>query len=49
MLAFDAPVPPSLDFGVNLLVEVRHRAHPRAAEGLRNVLSPTRRTEMLAR
>src|ERR1700675_4793876 len=26
MLAFDAPVPPSLDLGVNLLVEVRHRA-----------------------
>jgi hypothetical protein len=40
MLAFDAPVPPSLDLGVNLLVEVRHRAraHPRAPEGLRNVL-----------
>ncbi len=32
MLAFDAPVPPSLDLGVDLLIEVRHRAraHPRA-------------------
>src|SRR4051812_686424 len=29
VLAFDAPVPPSLDLGVDLLIEVRHgaRAH----------------------
>jgi hypothetical protein len=31
MFAFDAPVPPRIDLGVDLLVEVRHRAraHPR--------------------
>src|SRR5579863_9015445 len=40
MLAFEAPVPPSLDLGVDLLVEVRHRAraHPSAPERFRNVL-----------
>src|SRR4051812_36437866 len=42
MLAFDAPIPPRLDFGVDLLVEVRHRArtHPRAPEGFGDVLHP---------
>ena len=42
MLAFDAPHPPRLDFGVDLLVEVRHRAraHPRAPEGFGDVLHP---------
>src|SRR5271156_3800361 len=45
MLAFDAAVPPSLDLGVDLLVEVRHRAraHPRAPQGFGNVLNPTHR------
>ena len=40
MLAFDAAVPPSLDLGVDLLVEVRHRAraHPRAPQGFGDVL-----------
>ena len=40
MLAFDAPVPPSLDLRVDLLVEVGHRAraHPRAPERFRDVL-----------
>src|SRR6476620_3370538 len=39
MLAFDAPVPPSLDLGVDLLIEVRHRAraHPGAPKRLGNV------------
>src|SRR4051812_30347016 len=34
ILAFDAPIPPRLDFGVDLLVEVRHRAraHPRVPQ-----------------
>ena len=42
MLAFDAPVPPGLDLGVDLLVEVRHRAraHPRAPQRLGDVLHP---------
>src|SRR3974377_358129 len=42
MLAFDAPVPPGLDLGVDLLVQVRHRtrAHPRAPQRLRDVLYP---------
>src|SRR5271168_2558988 len=45
MLAFDAAVPPGLDLGVDLLVEVRHRAraHPRAPQGFGNVLNPTHR------
>jgi len=45
MLAFDAPVPPSLDLGVDLLVQVRHRAraHPGAPERLRDVLHPSDR------
>ena len=49
MLAFDAPIPPRLDFGVDLRVEVRHRAraHPRAPEA--SVMSSTRRTEIPAR
>ena len=45
MLAFDAAVPPCLDLGGDLLVEVGHRAraHPRAPEYLGNVLhSPDR-------
>jgi hypothetical protein len=51
MLAFDAPVPPSLDLGVDLLVEVRHRAraHPRAPERFRDVLHPPDRNETPAR
>jgi hypothetical protein len=42
MLAFDAPVPPSLDLGIDLLVQVPHRAraHPGAPERLRDVLYP---------
>src|SRR5208282_4698629 len=45
MLAFDAAVPPGLDLGVDLLVEVGHRAraHPRAPQGFGNVLNPTHR------
>src|SRR6202035_3839304 len=40
MFAFDAPVPPRLDLGIDLLVEVRHRAraHPRAPQGFSDVL-----------
>ena len=42
MLAFDAPVPPGLDLGVDLLVQVRHRArtHPRAPKRLGDVFHP---------
>ena len=45
MLAFDAAVPPSLDLGVDLLVEVRHRAraHPRAPQGFGDVLHASHR------
>src|SRR6202051_1676958 len=39
MLAFDAPVPPSLNLGVDLLVQVGHRAraHTRAPERFRDI------------
>src|ERR1700729_589588 len=49
MFAFDAPVPPRLDLGIDLLVEVRHRAraHPRAPQA--SVMSSTLRTEIPAR
>ena len=45
MLALDRPVPPGLDLGVDLLVEVgdRARAHPRAPERLGDVLDPPHR------
>src|SRR6266567_8050343 len=45
MLTFDPPVPPGLDLGVDLLVEVRDRAwaYPRAPEGLGDVLHPPNR------
>jgi hypothetical protein len=45
MFAFDAPVPPRLDLGVDLLVEVRHRAwaHPRAPQGFSDVLHSAHR------
>src|ERR1700760_2880250 len=45
MLAFDAPVPPSLDLGVNLLVEVGHRAraHPCAPQRFSDVLHASHR------
>ena len=45
MLAFDAPIPPGLNLGVDLLVEVRHRAraHMRAPERLGDVLHPSDR------
>jgi hypothetical protein len=40
-----APVPPGLDLGVDLLVEVRDRAwaNPRAPEGFGDVLHPPNR------
>ena len=50
VLAFDAPVPPGLDLGVDLLVEVGHRAraHPRAPERFRDVLhAPDRNTRQV--
>jgi hypothetical protein len=45
MLAFDAPVPPSFDLGVDLLVEVGHRAraHPRAPQRFSDVLHASHR------
>ena len=45
MLTFDPPVPPGLDLGVDLLVEVRDRAwaHPRAPERLGDVLHASNR------
>jgi hypothetical protein len=45
MLAFDAPVPPSLDLRVDLIVQIgnRARAHPRAPEQLRDVIPPPER------
>jgi len=49
MLAFDAPVPPSLDLGVDLLVEVGHRARAHTRAQSASVMSSTRRTEMPAR
>ena len=49
MLTLDAAVPPSLDLGVDLFVEVGHcaRAHPRPPQSFGDVLHP--RTEMPAR
>jgi hypothetical protein len=43
MLAFDAPIPPSLNLGVDLFVEVRHRAraHTRTPERFGDVLHPS--------
>src|SRR3954470_927076 len=45
MLTLDAAVPPSLDFGVDLFVEVGHctRAHPRPPQSFGDVLHPTHR------
>lgn len=45
MLVLDRPVPPGLDLGVDLLVEVgdRARAHSRAPERLGDVLDPAHR------
>src|SRR5579862_1486974 len=45
MLALDAPVPPGLDLGVDLLVEVRHgaRAHSRAPQRFGDVFHPPHR------
>src|SRR6185436_15054507 len=45
MLAFDASVPPRFDLGVDLLVEVGHRAraHPRAPQSFSDVLHASHR------
>src|SRR5215204_5677624 len=45
MFALNAPVPPGLDLGVDLLVQVRHRAraHPRAPQRLGDVLDAAHR------
>src|SRR4029077_6975625 len=45
MLAFDASVPPSLDLGVDLLVEVGHRAraHPRTPQRFSDVFHASHR------
>src|SRR5258708_32388675 len=45
MLTLDAGVPPSLDLGVDLFVEVGHcaRAHPRPPQSFGDVLHPTHR------
>jgi len=45
VLSFDPPVPPLVDLGVDLLVEVAHRprAHPRAPQRLGDVLHPAHR------
>ena len=45
MLAFDAPVAPSFDLGVDLLVEVGHRAwaYPCAPQRLGDVFDPAYR------
>ena len=45
MLTLDAAVPPSLDLGVDLFVEVGHcaRAHPRPPQSFGDVLHPTHR------
>ena len=45
VIALDRPVPPRLDLGVDLLVEIGHRAgtDPRAPQGLGDVLDPPNR------
>jgi hypothetical protein len=49
MLALDRPVPPFLDLGVDLLVEVRHRAGLTRVPHSASVMSSTRRTDTPAR